>query len=88
MTSGSGPDKLQLKVNLDVLASTCIKRKKPWPKLALVGEVIYTAYQILSSLFSNHCKFQCPNKLMHSEVGLIMQCCSNCDCNIGDLCYK
>jgi hypothetical protein len=28
-----------LKIELDVLASTCIKRKKPWPKLALVEEV-------------------------------------------------
>jgi hypothetical protein len=33
-----------LKLELDVLASTCIKRKKPWPKLALVGEVSYLLF--------------------------------------------
>lgn len=28
-----------LKFDLDVIASTCIRRKKPWPRLAIVGEV-------------------------------------------------
>jgi len=32
-------DTFSLRLNLNVLASTCIKRKKPWRKLALVGEV-------------------------------------------------
>ena len=28
-----------MKLELDVLASTCIRRKKPWPRLAFVGHV-------------------------------------------------
>lgn len=28
-----------LKFDLDVIGSTCIRRKKPWPRLAIVGEV-------------------------------------------------
>ena len=28
-----------MKLELDVLASTCIRRKKPWPRLAFIGHV-------------------------------------------------
>ena len=30
---------MQLKFDMQVLASTCIKRKKPWSQLAIIGEV-------------------------------------------------
>ena len=33
--------KLTMLLKLDVLASTTIKRKKPWPKLAWLGKVIF-----------------------------------------------
>ena len=31
-------------LKLDVLASTTIKRKKPWPKLAWLGKVIFKSF--------------------------------------------
>lgn len=39
-------------LKLDVLASTTIKRKKPWPKLAWLGKVIFkTALHYSKDLF-------------------------------------
>jgi len=35
------PDALPVKFDLEVLASTCVKCKKPWPRLAFVGEVSF-----------------------------------------------
>ena len=34
-------DALPLKFDLEVLASTCIRCKKPWSRLAFVGEVSF-----------------------------------------------
>ena len=35
------PDSLPLVFDLEVVASTCIRHKKPWPRLAFIGEVSY-----------------------------------------------
>jgi len=36
-----GQDVLPLKFDLEILSSTCIKCKKPWPRVAFVGEVSF-----------------------------------------------
>jgi len=47
------PDALPLKFNLEVLASTCIRCKKPWSRLAFVGEV---SFLLVYALLDKVCK--------------------------------
>ena len=41
---------MQLKFDMQVLASTCIKRKKPWSQLAIIGKVCFHLFFKLSYL--------------------------------------
>ena len=43
------PCALPLKFDLEVLSSTCIKSKKPWPRVAFIEEVCF------SLLLGRHC---------------------------------
>lgn len=48
-----------MKIDIDVLHSCSIKRKKPWPKLSWLGKVTN------SQCFA----FECSNYLVYSNVG-------------------